>query len=369
MEKTVRMLHVFPSFLQGGTELRIIRVLNGLPFPARHTILALDGRFAAAANFASGIQFELVTKPGPRGGFSGLRELRGLILRSNPDLLLTYNWGAIEAVLAGRLSARCAIIHNESGFGTDEANSRKSRRVWARRLLLSGIHTTIVNSQTLLNIARTEYKLPAGKINLIRNGIDVKRFVPGRNDALRDQLGAGPDTVIFGFIGKHREEKNVAMMVEAFAATKLSNAILVLVGDGPCRRQLESLAQRVASPGRIVFPGEVQDPVPYLQAFDVFVISSFTEQTPNALLEAMACGLPAIGTDVGDIGEILTAGDAPVTVHSADVAAMSRSMQALAENPDLRARLAAQNRQRCVERYSLDRMVHEFSAIYQGAIR
>src|SRR4051812_9363510 len=100
MENVVRMLHVFPSFLEGGTELRITRVLNGLRFPARHTILALDGQFDASAKFATGVQFELARTTARGSGLPILLDLRNQILRADPDLVLTYNWGAIEAVLA-----------------------------------------------------------------------------------------------------------------------------------------------------------------------------------------------------------------------------------------------------------------------------
>jgi glycosyltransferase involved in cell wall biosynthesis len=288
--------------------------------------------------------------------------------RLNPHLVLTYNWGAIDAVLAAQLRRRSALIHNESGFTTDEATVRKRRRVWARRVLLQRVHTTVVNSQSLRRIAVAEFGLPDEKVTLIRNGIDITRFSPGRDGELRERFGAGADTLVFGFIGRHRAEKNLEMMIRAFIAAGINDAKLVLVGDGPCRAGAEALAKRMATGGQILFTGEVDDAAAYLRAFDVFVICSVTEQTPNALLEAMACGLPAIGTRVGDIPDILDAEDPPAIVESNDVAGLSAAIRMLAKSPELRTELGSNNRNRCAERYSLDRMVAEFTALYDAAL-
>ncbi|HUQ94539.1 MAG TPA: glycosyltransferase [Bryobacteraceae bacterium] len=344
------------------------RVMNHLPFPAHHLILGMKGNYDAASNISAGVSYEIVDSTGLRRSPCILLSLRQLLRELRPNLVLTYNWGAIEAVLAARLSGLNAVIHNESGFGADEAVSLKSRRVWTRRILLRGIHRTIVNSKNLLQIALQEYKLPPCKVKLIRNGIDVRRFVPGRNMDLRGQLGAGENTLLYGFVGRHRAEKNLRVLVEAFAAANIENAKLVLVGDGPERGAIEAIATRLLAPDRVIFPGEVDDALPYLQAFDVFVMSSLTEQTPNAMLEAMSCGLPAISSNVGDVRDILGCDNSLITMGPNDTGAMSGAMKAVAANAELRSELGARNRTRCAEHYSLNRMVNEFAECYQQSL-
>jgi glycosyltransferase involved in cell wall biosynthesis len=106
----------------------------------------------------------------------------------------------------------------------------------------------------------------------------------------------------------------------------------------------------------------------YYQAFDVFVMSSVTEQMPMALLEAMACGLPAVCTDVGDTAQMLDTAAAPSLVPSSNLEAYTEALRAAAARPDWRMLAGTSNRARCVEHYSLDRMVQEYSALYRSAV-
>jgi glycosyltransferase involved in cell wall biosynthesis len=113
----------------------------------------------------------------------------------------------------------------------------------------------------------------------------------------------------------------------------------------------------------------MHDPAPCLAAFDVFALSSASEQMPLALLEAMASGLPAVCTDVGDCREMLGGGGAPAVVPPGDEAAYAAALAALAARAELRAALGAANRARCVERYPADRMVRAYASLYDEALR
>jgi glycosyltransferase involved in cell wall biosynthesis len=117
----------------------------------------------------------------------------------------------------------------------------------------------------------------------------------------------------------------------------------------------------------MMFVGTTPDTAPYYAAMDVFVLSSVTEQMPMSLLEAMACGLPAMCTDVGDIREMLGRPGAPVLVPSGNLEAYMSSLQSLAVDTELRQRLGRQNRERCVAEYSLEKMVREYEEEYRAA--
>jgi glycosyltransferase involved in cell wall biosynthesis len=130
---------------------------------------------------------------------------------------------------------------------------------------------------------------------------------------------------------------------------------------------LEQMAREEGIGEHVVFSGRVPDPAKCLAAFDVFVLSSCTEQTSNALLEAMACGLPAISTDVGDSSEMLGNIGPPVIVPAGDLQAYSNALAVLASSPELRERLGVANRHRCLEHYRLERMVLEYEALYEAA--
>jgi glycosyltransferase involved in cell wall biosynthesis len=351
----MKLLHVFPTFEPGGTQLRIIAIMNALGSEFEHEIFAVDGNFAAANRIAPQVRFRLLnTLPGS-GTLLYPLALRKVIQQSRPDLLLTYNWGAIDAVIGACLFPPCPIVHNECGFGDDESVHMKQRRVIARRLVLPRIHTTVVVSSVLLRIAREQFGLPPQKVKLIRTGVDLNRFAP---HAVSD----GP--VRFGYVGGLREEKNVALLLRAFAEAAVANAELVLVGDGPDRAKLEALAAELGIAQRVSFVGRVDDVAPRLAAFDVFTLPSNTEQTSNALLEAMAAGLPVVCTDVGDNRELLSASQAQYVVTAGDVNGFAQALKQLAADAQLRTKLGAENRQRCESDYSFDRMVKEYRELY-----
>jgi len=204
-------------------------------------------------------------------------------------------------------------------------------------------------------------------VRWIRTGVDVERFRPGLSRGWRQCAGVRDDELLFGFVGGLRAEKNLRLLLRAFAAARIPNAKLALIGDGDERALLGQTAEEEGISERVLFPGRVRDPAVCLAALDVFVMSSCTEQTSNALLEAMACGLSAISTDVGDSSELLGNVSHPVIVPSGDLVAYTEALRVLARSADLRSELGAANRQRCLQHYPLERMVREYEALYQKA--
>jgi glycosyltransferase involved in cell wall biosynthesis len=369
MSKRLHFLHIFPNFGPGGMELRVTRIINGIGPEVRHTIVALLGNHDARHFIDSGIQTNFPIPP-PKGAVVPyVWAMRGILSKVQPDLLLTYNWGSIDALL-GAWSARFRpIVHHECGFGSDEAMGLKPGRVLARQILLRQAFSVAVTSRTLRDISVKQFKLPADRVSWIRTGIDVERFRPGLSRGWRARVGIREDELLFGFVGVLRAEKNLPLLLRAFVEARIPNTKVVLVGDGPDRPVLEQSVRDQGLADRVIFTGRVPDPLTVLAALDVFVLSSCTEQTSNALLEAMACGLPAIATGVGDSSEMLGHPGPPMIVPSGDVQAYSEALRALALSPDLRRRLGTKNRKRCLEQYRLERMVHEYESLYQAAYR
>ena len=368
MKRPARLLHIFPTFGPGGTELRMASILNGLGEAFTHTIVPLNGQQGAAERLDPNVAVEFLRAPAGRGGLLYPMALRRIVLSARPDLLVTYNWGAIDAVLGCMVAPPCSMVHNECGFGPDEASTFKQRRIWTRRIALQRVFCTIVVSRMLHEVARTRFGLTEGKLRFIQTGVDTARFTPARNQELRRQWGADDETVVFGFAGGLRGEKNLHLLLKAFREASLPNDVLVLIGDGPDRGELEQLAVNLGIGDRVLFQGHASDISRMMPAFDVFVMSSRTEQTPNALLEAMACGLPVIATNVGDCAALVGASGAPFIVDSDDHAAYAGALQRLAESPDLRRALGADNRTRAVAEFSKDRMIQEYGDVYLSAI-
>lgn len=365
MSQRPHYFHVFPGFGCGGTQLRVVRILNGIGDRARHTILALDGETGAAGRIDAGVRAAMVVAPA-RGGWYALR-LRRTIAAHRPDLLLSYNWGSMEAVIGACLGPLCPVVHNECGFGADEAASLKYRRVLTRYVLLNRVHTTVVTSRAMLAVCRESFKLAAEKVRWIRTGVDTGVFHPGLPQNWRAEIGAAAaGELVIGFLGGLRPEKNLELLLRGFTAAGIPHARLALIGEGPCRPALEQLAAELGIAERVRFAGRAGRPELCLAGLDVFAMSSATEQTSNAMLEAMATGLPVVTTDVGDSRELLTGEGGEVTLPG-DVQAYAVALRRLAASEELRRRAGAANRKRAVEEYSNERMVRAYAGLYEEA--
>jgi glycosyltransferase involved in cell wall biosynthesis len=362
-----KCLHVFPSFGPGGTELRVANIINASSLRLRHAVMSLDGGFEASYRIlpASGVEF--LQPPSGRGTAAFPFALRRTLSAAAPDLLLTYNWGAIDAVLAATLGRLCPVVHNECGF-SDDYDLKKWRRILLRRALLNRIYATVCTSSTMLRIVLKTFRIAESKVLFIRTGVDTERFRPGHNEELRRSLGIETGMLLFGFVGRLRPEKNLALMLRAFARADINGAKLAIFGGGPCENELRLLAAGLGIADRVIFVGHQVDVSGSLRALDVFLMSSHTEQTPNALLEAMSSGLPCVCTDVGDMANILVGDQRSLIVPEGDTNVYAQCLRRIATDKELRTRFGAANRARMTEFHGLNRMIGEYVALYERAL-
>lgn len=360
-----RLLHVFPSFAPGGSQVRTAAIMNHLDAGWTHFVFARDGRFETEKLLSPEVRIEKIAPP---EGKWGLLQFRSLLSELNPDLLITYNWGAIEAATAAVWAGKPPCIHAEDGFGPDESVKLLPRRVWARRLLLPNVLRTVVPSRTLQRIALEQYRLDERKIAYIPNGVDTERFRPGRNEAARAHFGFGSDAFVIGFAGCLRAEKNVGLAIQALARLSSDHACLLIAGDGPCRAELESQAASLGVGDRVRFVGAVVDCAPLYGAMDLFCLSSDTEQMPVALLEAMASGVPCVATNVGDSALLLDTEEPPVVVPRRDLQALAGAFQRFLSDADLRGRESQRLRERCCRSFQHSAMLMRYEHLYREAI-
>ena len=362
------LLHVFASFGYGGVPIRICDVINGLPAGFRHTVVALDGCFDARRRLAS--HTSVAVRPLALPKYNLLRSLaqvRGLITSLSPDLLLTYNWGAIELALANRLLGACNHIHFESGFGVEEGDGQLWRRNFFRRIALAKARKVVVPSATLMEIAADAWSIPAAKLQWIPNGVDVLRYSgePGYRQPLAP---FGPEVTVIGTVVPLRPEKNVGRLLRAFAALPdRDRCALLIAGDGVQLEMLRGLAAELGIADRTAFLGHVEDVPAVLRSLDIFALSSDTEQMPNSLLQAMAAGRPVAAVGVGDVARIVAPENRPLVVPRDDQAALTAALAALAADADRRALLGRLNQERVKSHYSLESMVAAYGALLSAA--
>ena len=361
------LLHVFASFGAGGVPIRICDVINGLPAGFRHTVVALDGCFDARRRLAADSAVAFRNLELPRYNlWRSLAQLRALVREEQPDLLLTYNWGAIEPALANRLLGACAHIHFESGFGVEEGSGQLWRRKLFRRVALGGVRKVVVPSFTLMEIAAKAWSVPVTRLQQIPNGVDLQRYAgqPGHREGAA-AFGLAPGTTVIGTVAPLRPEKNVGRLLEAFAALPDRQACsLVIAGDGAERGKLESLAAALGIAGQSRFLGHVEDVPAVLRAMDIFALSSDTEQMPNSLLQAMAAGRPVAATDVGDVARMVAPDNRALVVPRDAEGALTAALAALVGDPARRQKLGTLNRERVESHYSLDGMIAAYAALF-----
>ena len=322
----------------------------------RHTVIALDGNHGMAERLPQGHVTLGSVGYEKRDRIGSLKAFRRTLEEIRPDVLMTYNWGAIEWAIVNRLGKPIRHLHVEDGFGPEEATGQLRRRVWARRFALAGRHTSVIlPSQTLEGIAHTIWKLPAARLNYIPNGINHARFA-GRSETTNG-------TVTIGTVATLRREKNIPRLIVAFRKVKTAKPSakisLIIVGDGPERPALQVLAKGFGLSDHVLFTGASTRPEDWLRKMDIFALSSDTEQMPLGVLEAMAAGLPIAATAVGDVAKMVADVNAPFVVEAGP--AFEEALETLAGNAALREQIGAENANRAAQRFNEEVMAARYA--------
>ena len=369
----LNILHLHSTFALGGKEARAVHLMNSFGNRARHTVLSampdeLGARDALNPDIAVAFPKDapsLQGKPGP----DRYRDLARYM--QDFELVLSYNWGAMDGVGAHRLFSRLMklppVIHHEDGFNADETDRLNPKRNLFRRLMLPTAKALIVPSQRLEGIAHNVWRQPDAKIHRIPNAIRVAAYQEGPDPAAIPGFIRRPGDMVIGTLAGLRPVKNLPRLVRAVAALPMdlrTRVQLVIVGTGPERDAILAEAERHGIADRLLLPGFLADPHRCVGLFDLFALSSDSEQFPISLVEAMAAGLPALSTDVGDVAQIIAAENAPFITPLGNEPAYVSAMRTLLEDADLRARIGAANRAKAIAEYDEDDMVVRYADLY-----
>jgi len=295
-----------------------------------------------------------------------LPRLAWLLNQRHSDIVITVGagdkmfWGRLAAHLAG-VPVIGAALHST---GWPDGVGRLNR-------LLTGITDTFVAvADSHGDFLRDFEKFPASKVRVIRNGIDCQRFTPNRSarSQLREELGVPAETPLVGIVAALRSEKNHAMFVRAAAELRDRNptAHWVIVGEGPERTPIENLAIELGVADRIHLLGTRYDTERILAGLDVFALCSLNEASPVSILEALACEVPVVATDVGSVGESVLHGETGFLVTSQDTTTMCDNISTLLGDEELRKRMGQAGRQHVLETGSLAAMVRGYESMAVG---
>jgi glycosyltransferase involved in cell wall biosynthesis len=347
--------------------MRLVQIANHFGGRYHHTIFAQDGVYDAMKAIGAHVPVATLSAPfDKRRGLANLPAMRRMMREAQAAVAITYNWGAIEWALAGRLVPGLSLLHIEDGFGPDEAQGQLPRRVWFRWAALgTGRTQVVVPSRVLEDISLNVWKLPRAKVHLIANGIDLSRFASTDAAEAAAFIKKTPGEILIGTVATLRPEKNLGLLVRAFAMLPADPPTrLVIAGAGGELERLKAAARDAGVAERVTFLGHVAKPEMVLKALDVFAMSSSTEQMPISLLEAMACGLPAAATTVGDIAHMVAAENAPLLTAPGSAEALSAALGKLVMDTTLRHAVGARNLARVKATYDQDVMFQRYAALF-----
>jgi glycosyltransferase involved in cell wall biosynthesis len=368
----IRILHAHSTFSLGGKEARAVRLMNAFGDEASHVVLSgVSGALGAREAIDPAIDVAFPADHPPLTGRPSLARYRALAAYMRGfDLVLSYNWGAMDAVMARRLFGGPPLVHHEDGFNADEANGQKRERILFRRLALPGAARLVVPSVTLERIARTIWRQPDARIKRIANGVPVARFAAGPSSPIAG-LERRPGELIVGTLAGLRSVKNLPLLVQTFAdALRMTDgpARLVIVGEGPEREAIVAAAREAGIEDRVLLPGFMADPARYIGHFDIFALSSDSEQLPISLIEAMAAGLPVAATAVGDVAETVAEENRALLCEPGARKPLAGAIARLLTDAALRERLGESNRRRAELAYSEDSMIAAYRTLYADVL-
>ncbi|MDB5661839.1 MAG: glycosyl transferase group 1 family protein [Sphingomonas bacterium] len=365
----IRILHVHSTFSLGGKEARAVRLMNAWGDAAAHVVLsAVPGAMSARDAIAPGIAAEFPRNHPPLTGQPSPLRYRALAAYMRGfDLVLTYNWGAMDAVMARRLFGGAPLIHHEDGFNQDEAVRQKQARILFRRAALPAARALVVPSERLEAIAREIWRQPARRVHRIANGIPVDRFAQTQDPYAIPGFTARAERIVIGTAAGLRPVKNLPRLVRAFAACG-PDTDLVIVGDGPEKVAIQREALELQVLRRLTLPGFLPDPARWIGLFDIFALSSESEQFPISVIEAMAAGLPIVSPNVGDVATMVSADNKPFITAPGDERALGEALRHLADNPALRGAIGAANRARARATFDEGGMIEAYRRLYWSAV-
>jgi glycosyltransferase involved in cell wall biosynthesis len=298
----------------------------------------------------------------------GVLALRAFLKQHEFDVINTHSsTDAWLAALACYLIGGAPPIVRTRHISAPLSNNAATRWLYARATRYIATTGEALREQLL-----TTLSVAPDRIVSVPTGVDATRYCPADAEgkiARRRQLGLPVDAPLVGIVATLRSWKGHRFLVEAFAGGLPSSAHLVIVGDGP---QLEALTAQIAQlglPDRVHLVGNHPDVVPWLQALDVFVLPSYAnEGVPQALMQAMACGLPCVTTNVGAIPELARDNLTARVVLGQDAGAIQLAIVELLADESLRSRLGSAAREHVVATHGRALMLDRMEALFRKAV-
>jgi glycosyltransferase involved in cell wall biosynthesis len=292
-----------------------------------------------------------------------------LLGRERYDVVHTHLIGAnvLGAPLAAWYRVPVRFTHDQTN---DDVRQRSLIHRGLDNLANRLNHHVIAVSSSIRTFLCREEGLPADKISVIYNSVDLERFSPqngpGARQEARRRFNLPPEALIVGGVGRLHYQKNFPLFLEVAAevCAREPRAFLVIAGEGPERDALEERSHRLGIASRVRFLGFVKEMPMLYQGLDLLLLTSHFEGTPLTVLEAMAMGVPVVASRVDGVSEVLEHGRDGLQVPPGRRDLFVEAVCRVLADPDLRRGLARAGQEKVREQFSAEAMVRQVEALY-----
>lgn len=363
MSKPPLVVHIIYKLDVGGLENGVVNLINNMPSEKyRHAVICATDytEFRKRITKPDVEVYALHKKPG--NDLGAYYRLWKLLRKLKPDIVHTRNLGTIEYVIPAKLAGVKHHVHGEHGRDMSDIDGTNKKYINIRKFYSKFISHFITVSKDLENWLIKSVSIPSIKISQIYNGVDIEKFSP---KTISSNL---ENSLVIGTVGRLQAEKDQATLVKAFDLLIKNNpdldVKLELIGDGPDRKKLESLVNELNISDNVLFHGKSDDVANIMKKMDIFVLPSLAEGISNTILEAMACGLPVIATNVGGNPELVTENVSGYLVPSNNPQTMAEAIQKYIDQPELIAKHGKTARQLIENEFSMKAMVENYMRVY-----
>ncbi|MBD1390542.1 glycosyltransferase [Neiella sp. HB171785] len=361
-----RVVHLTYDMRIGGTEMVIKSIIEGTdPDQFEMSIFCIEepiGPWGKALQ-ANGIALTSIARQ-PGFDVALIRKIRQHLRAEQIDIIHCHQYTPwVYGVLAA-LGLKTKVIFTEHGRFYPDSSS------WKRRIinpLLNSITDAITAISNATKGALGEYEfLPEQRISTIYNGISGLNVEAAEVDSLRQQLGLADNTKVLGTVARMDPIKNHKMMLEAVAqvVAKHPNSVLLLVGDGDERENIERWVEQLELQDRVILPGYQSDPSRYMALMDIFLLSSLSEGTSMTLLEAMSLGKPCVVTNAGGNPEIIADQVNGFVTSNDDGDEFAAAITKLLADESTLQQFQQASKTRFTSRYQASSMIQQYNQLY-----
>jgi len=324
----------------------------------------MQERFEQAGAAVAAINYE-------DGAVNYHRELQKLVERYSLERLHVTFFDYFRAIgWLGRLQGTKSIVYEMGNGGVFKATSWKKQLLHFRNRVMTAPYDRIIAISDYIKAQLLAAGIPPEKISVRYLGVDTERFKPDETarQRLAREYALAPDEIVLSTVSYLRPIKNPQIIVQACGvlAQRGVPVRLFVAGDGEMLPELKQLTAQLGITERVHWLGLVSNPVPLLQASDLFLLATVGEAFGLVLPEAMACGVPVVGACAGAIPEVVEDGVTGLLVQPLDPISLAYGIEKLARNTALRKTMSQQATARVTEMFTLKQSAANTLKIYDS---